>query len=84
MEAANRDWILVTRDAKMWRKRAQRDELLRAGIGVFVVVSTVAHTPAQLLALLSRRVPEMWERALRAKRPFVLRVPDRGSIEPFA
>ena len=32
-EAAARNWVLVTRDAKMWRKRAQQAALLQAGIG---------------------------------------------------
>lgn len=81
--AAERDWVLVTRDAKMWRKKGQRAALLQAGVGVFVLVSSAAQTPAELLSLLSRRTVELVELADRTKRPFVLRVPDRGRIEPF-
>jgi len=83
-EAAARDWVLVTRDAKMWRKRAQQEALLQAGIGVFVLVSSAAHSPPELTALLLRRLPEMLELMERARRPFVFRVPDRGRIEAFS
>lgn len=82
-EAAQRDWILVTRDATMWRKRAQQKALLQAGIGVFVLVSSAAHSPADLMGLLLRRLPEMVELATRTRRPFVFRVPDRGRIDSF-
>lgn len=83
-EAAARNWVLVTRDAKMWRKRAQQAALLQAGIGVFVLVSSSAHTPPELTALLLRRLPEMLELTARTRRPFVFRVPDRGKIEAFS
>jgi len=83
VEAAKRDWVLVTRDAKMWRKRGQQAALLQAGIGVFVMVSSAAQSPSDLLALLLKRMPEMLRLVDRTKRPFVLRVPDRGKIESF-
>ncbi len=82
-EAARREWVLVTRDANMWRKRAQRAALLQAGIGVFVIVSSTAHSAADLLALLSRRMSETVDLMARTRKPFVLRVPDRGKIQPF-
>jgi predicted nuclease of predicted toxin-antitoxin system len=82
-EAAKRDWVLVTRDAKMWRKKAQREALRQAGIGVFVLVSSAAHSPSELMAVLLKRIDEMVRLAEQTKRPFVLRVPDRGKIESF-
>lgn len=82
-EAAARDWVPVTRDAKMWRKRAQQEALLQAGIGMFVLVSSAAHSPPELMTVLLRRLPEMLKLAGHARRPFVFRVPDRGRIEAF-
>jgi len=82
-EAAKRDWVLVTRDAKMWRKRGQQEALRQAGIGVFVLVSSAAHSPSDLMALLLKRIDEMVGLAEHTKRPFVMRVPDRGKIESF-
>ena len=83
IEAVNRDWILVTHDKGMWRKKGHREALLQSGAGVFVLVSSVAHSPPDLTALLLRRLPEMLTLGQRTKRPFVLRVPDRGKIGPF-
>lgn len=82
-EAAQRDWVLVTRDVKMWRKRGQREALMQAGIGVFVLVSSVARSPSELTAVLLKHIQDMMRLADRTSRPFVLRVPDRGKIEPF-
>jgi predicted nuclease of predicted toxin-antitoxin system len=83
VELRDRQWILVTHDAKMWKKKAQREALLQAGIGVFVLVSSAAYSPADLATLLIRRLPEMIQLAASSTRPFVFRVPDRGRIERF-
>lgn len=82
-EAAKRDWVLVTRDANMWRKKGQLEALRSAGIGVLVVVSSAARSPAELLTLLSRRMPAMLDAVAKTRKPFVLRVPDKGKIESF-
>lgn len=82
-EATKRDWILVTHDKGMWKKQGHREALLQAGTGVFVLVSSAAQSPAKLTVLLLKRLPEMLELANRTRRPFVLRVPDRGKIGPF-
>lgn len=82
-ELKARGWILVTHDAGMWRKKGQREALLQAGIGAFILVSSAAFSPPELTGLLIRRLPEMIDIAQRTRRPFVLRVPDRGKIGPF-
>lgn len=81
--AHDREWVLVTRDRNMWRKKGERAALSQAGVGILVIVSSSAQTPQQLLALLSRRLPEMLQAVERSPRPFVLRVPDKGKIGPF-
>jgi len=78
--ASERDWALVTHDKGMWRKKGHREALLQSGAGVFVLVSSAAHSPAELTGLLLRRLPEMIALADRTRRPFVFRVPDRGRI----
>jgi len=82
-EAAKRNWIIVTRDANMWRKKGQLEALRSAGIGVLVIVSSAARSPAELLTLLSKRMPAMLEAVQKARKPFVFRVPDKGKIESF-
>ena len=83
VEAAKRDWVIVTRDAKMWRKKGQLAALRAAGIGVVVVVSSVARSPAELLALFSKRMPAILDAVEKTRKPFVLRLPDKGKIESF-
>ena len=82
-EAVKRDWILVTHDKGMWKKKGHRQALMQSGAGVFVLVSSAANSPPELTTLLLRRLPEMLTLAQKTKRPFVLRVPDRGKIGPF-
>ena len=83
LEAAKRDWVLVTRDANMWRQKGQLEALRSAGIGVLVVVSSVARSPAELLTLFSKRMPAILEAIDRTRKPFILRLPDKGKIESF-
>ncbi len=82
-EAVARDWVLVTHDKGMWKKKGHREALMQSGAGVFVLVSSAAHSPAELTELLLRKLPDMLQLVERTKRPFVFRVPDRGKIGPF-
>ncbi len=67
----------------MWRNRAQRQTLLELGLGVFIHVSTTRVTPRQLTQMLLFRIDEMLEIVQQHRRPFVMRLADRGEIDSF-
>ncbi len=75
-----RGFYLVTRDRRMWKNKVQRQALLDLGLGVFIHVSTTRVTPPQLTEMLLSRREEMLQIVTREKRPFVMRIPDRGKI----
>jgi hypothetical protein len=82
-KSAKRGWFLIRHDKNMWRKPAQREAMLQAGIGVFVLVSSANFSPADLTELTLRRRQDIYKHAKKTRRPFVLRLPDRGKITPF-
>jgi hypothetical protein len=78
-----RGWILVTRDARMWRNKPQRQALLDAGLGVFIHRSETIVTAPAITSTLINRYGEMVAIATQTKLPFVMKIPDKGKIQPF-
>jgi len=76
-------FYLVTRDKRMWKNKAQRQVLRDLGLGAFIHLSTTRVTPVQLTQMLLSRVDEMREIVQSRRRPFVMRIADRGKIASF-
>jgi hypothetical protein len=76
-----RGWFLVTQDAQMSRKPAERQAILQSGIGVFVFTGRAERTFREIAAFVLARTSEMIEYARRTKPPFICSVPDRGKLK---
>jgi len=77
------DWILVTQDKKMRRKKHQRQAMLDAGLGVFVLTGRAEKSNDALVVLLLQCWPDMMKLASRTSRPFIFGISDRRKIEPI-
>jgi len=76
-----RGWFLVTQDAAMHRKPAQRKAILDSGIGVFVFTGRAERTFREVASFVLDRTGEMIEYAQRSKLPFICSIPDRGKLK---
>ena len=74
------DLFVVTHDKRLQRNPAQRKALLDAGLGVFLLTSSVSGH-CQVITMVVGRWPEIKEAAAREARPFVIQVPHKGKIK---
>ena len=72
--------FVVTHDKRLRRNPAQRKALLDAGLGVFLLASSVSGH-CEVITMVVDRWPEIKQAASREARPFVLQVPHRGKIK---
>jgi hypothetical protein len=79
----DRGWFLVTLDARMARRPAQRQAILDAGLGVFVFKgSALPQRPFRDIAAFVLTVAaEIIERARSTSRPFIWGISDRRVFE---
>lgn len=78
---ASQGWLLVTQDMRIRRNIHQRQALLQAGIGAFILTGRANRSVEELMIFLLERFPEIISAAQRLQPPYILGVPDRGRIE---
>ncbi len=78
-----RGWFLVTLDAKMSRRPAQRQAILDAGLGVFVFTGRALPQRSfrQIAAFVLSVADDMLERAGFTDRPFIWGISDKRGFE---
>lgn len=78
-EIRDRGWLLITLDAKMARRPAQRRAILDAGLGVFVFTGTsLAQRSFREIASFVLGVADaILDKARTTKRPFIWGISDR-------
>ena len=78
-----RDWILITLDAKMSRRPAQRQAILEAGAGVFVFTGkALPQKPfREIAAFVLSVTDEVLRRAAGTERPFIWGISDKRKFE---
>jgi hypothetical protein len=74
-----RDWFLITLDARMSKRPAQRQAILDAGLGVFVFTgsSLPQRSFREIVAFVIGVTDTILERARTTKRPFIWGISDR-------
>lgn len=77
---AGKDWLLVTQDERIRKRPHQRQALLAAGVGAFILTGRADRNVEQTLQFLLSRLDEM-RRLAGAARPFIFGVPDKGKID---
>ncbi len=77
------DWVLITQDKKMRRKKHQRQAILDAGLGVFVLIGRAEKSNDALVVLLLQCWPALTKLASQTPRPFIFGISDRRKIEPI-
>lgn len=77
------DYILVTQDQRMTRKKHQRQAIRDAGLGVFVLTGRAEKSNDDLVVLLLQCWSEITRPATRSPRPFIFGISDRRKIKPI-
>ncbi len=74
-----RDWFLITLDAKMSKHPAQRQAILDAGLGVFVFTgsSLAQRSFREIVAFVIGVTDTILDKAQTTKRPFIWGISDR-------
>lgn len=78
---AVRDYILVTQDQNMSRKKHQRAAMLSHGLGVFIFTGQASRSNKEFAILIQRVFGEMRIKAERTTRPFVYGITDRRRFD---
>lgn len=78
---ASQGWFLITQDVRIRRNPHQRQALLQAGIGAFILTGRANRSVEEMMIFLLGRLPEIIKAAQHLEPPFILGVPDRGKIE---
>jgi PIN domain-containing protein len=73
-------WILVTADSKIRKRVQERVALISAGVGAFVFSGKAKRTGRDWLELIFRRWEDIKRYAQANSPPYLVQVPDRGSI----
>jgi len=71
----------VTQDERIRRHPHQRQALLAAGVGAFILTGRADRNVEQMMQFLLGRLDEFRQLAQSTTRPFIFGVPDRGKIE---
>jgi hypothetical protein len=79
-EVGRRGWVVLTRDARIRWRPAERLAFERAGVGVFVVTAGQMTGP-DLAALVARLLPRMTRLVERLARPFLVTISASGNME---
>ncbi|MEX0690857.1 MAG: hypothetical protein WD934_00845 [Gemmatimonadales bacterium] len=76
-------WVLVTLDAKMPRRPAQRQAILDAGAGVFVFTGIVLPQKSfrEIAAFVLSVTDAILRRAVETERPFIWGISDKRKFE---
>jgi len=78
---ASKDWLLLTQDENIRRKPHQRQALLEAGIGAFILTGRAQKSVEEMMIFLLSRLGGIETLATSTKRPFIFGIPDRGKID---
>jgi predicted nuclease of predicted toxin-antitoxin system len=81
---AERGWFLVTHDHRMKRNPHQRQALMQAGIGAFILTGRVQRSKEEMMIFILECLPKITELAEATERPFIFGIPDRGKFERLA
>jgi len=78
-----RDWLLVTLDAKMSKRPAQRQAILDAGLGVFVFTgsSLAQRSFREIVSFVLSVTDAILAKAQATKRPFIWGISDRRAFD---
>jgi hypothetical protein len=83
-EAARRDWVVIARDKRLRRRKSERRQWRRKGLGVFALTSSGNLTIWQTAELLISRFDEIEAYARDHEGPYVVSVTRQGlrRLEP--
>jgi predicted nuclease of predicted toxin-antitoxin system len=79
--ATHPDCYLLTKDKKFHRKPAEREALIRHGIGAFIITMQKDKSGPELVELIREAWPRIERYALENPRPFIARILAEGRIE---
>ena len=74
------DWILVTQDAMIRRRKQELAALKSAGVGAFILTGSVDRNVESMLAFLADALDGMRKHAT-TRRPFIFSISDRKRFE---
>ena len=83
-EAGNRGWLVVSRDKKIRTRPGERQALLDATVGCFILTQKQSLTRWDYLKLLAATLDEMEGAFASTQRPFIYAVGRRGHLRRIA
>jgi hypothetical protein len=82
-EIGRRGWYLITRDKRIPRKAAEVRALKAAGVGAFVFTQKKDLDLWEWVQTVVRRWSEIKNWCQSHRRPFVVGIPERGTLRPM-
>jgi|SRR6266508_3754265 len=83
-EIGRRGWLVITRDKRIRSRPGERQTLLDAGVGCFILTQKQSLTRWDYLKLLTRALDEMERIFAETERPFVFGVSRTGEFRLIA
>lgn len=81
---AERGWFLVTQDYRIRRNPHQRQALIQAGIGAFILTGRSDRSKEEMMIFILECLPTMAEIVASTERPFIFGISDRRKFERLA
>ena len=75
------DWLLVTQDKKIKRKKHELEALRRARIGAFIFTGRAERNVDSMMMLVLKHFEEIQRLANETDRPFIFGISDKGSFD---
>ena len=83
-EVGSRGWIVISRDKKIRTRPGERQALLEAGVGCFILTQKQPLTRWDYLKLLAATLDQMERVFANTKKPFIYAVGRTGKLRPLA
>jgi len=78
---AEREWFLITQDYRIKRNPHERQALMQAGVGAFILTGRSDRSKEEMMIFILECLPEIAELAKSTERPFIFGISDRQKFE---
>jgi predicted nuclease of predicted toxin-antitoxin system len=78
---ADRGWFLVTQDYRIKRNPHQRQALLQAGLGAFILTGRADRSKEEMMIFILECLPNISELGASTGRPFIYGISDKRRFE---
>lgn len=75
------NWLLVTQDKRIKRKKHELEALRRARIGAFIFTGRAERNVDSMMMLVLKHFDEIQQLAKETARPFIFGISDKGSFD---